>query len=107
MSESAEYAFRRLPAAAPTRSGRGDEANEVWDILLGPDVVARAEVFHGEAQWGVRLADKLPQVDDSDLLRVVARLLVWECGCRADTVDVVLVRNGQHYPLIRTGPDYV
>lgn len=85
----------------------GSGANQCWEVRLGERLVARAEVYFGESQWGVRLFDQLPERDEADLLRLVAHLLVWECGCRSDTVDVVLARNGNHYPLIRTGPDYV
>ena len=101
MAAGSDYAFvERTPA-----SGAG--ANQTWDVLLGEQLVARADVYFGESQWGVSFADKLPDLDTSELLRIVAHLLVWECGCRADTVDVVLARTGNHYPLIRTGPDYV
>ncbi|MCA9575431.1 MAG: hypothetical protein R3B40_00750 [Polyangiales bacterium] len=82
-------------------------ANQTWDVTDGGRIVARADVYFGESQWGVRLTDDLPTLDVADLLRLAAHILVWECGCRADTVDVVLGRDGQHYPLIRTGPDYV
>lgn len=96
-----DFTFRELPPSVDAG------ANQTWDVLDGRTVVARADVYFGETQWGVRLVDKLPHVDPSDLLRLVARLLVWECGCRADTVDVVLARTGDHYPLIRTGADYI
>ena len=96
-----DYTFREVPSA------RDSGANQTWDVLAVGNVVARADVYFGESQWGVRLMDKLPQHDASDLLRLVARLLVWECGCRADTIDVVLARTGDHYPLIRTGADYI
>lgn len=96
-----DFTFRELPPTV------GSGANQTWDVLAQGQVVARADVYFGESQWGVRLVDKLPQLDTSDLLRVVARLLVWACGCRADTVDVVLARTGEHCPLIRTGADYI
>ncbi len=99
--EVSDYTFRELPPSA--NSG----ANQTWDVLADTTVVARADIYFGESQWGVRLMDKLPQHDASDLLRLVARLLVWECGCRADTIDVVLARTGEHYPLIRAGADYI
>lgn len=101
MAAGSDYTFVERPAT------RASGANQTWDVLLGEQVVARADVYFGESQWGVSLADKLPELDTSELLRIVAHLLVWECGCRADTVDVVLSRTGNHYPLIRTGPDYV
>ncbi len=80
----------------------------VWD-LSAPDgtVFARAEVFPGEQQWGVRLQDRAPAIDDEDLVRLVAKLLVWHVGCAADTVDVVLGRTHRHHTLVRVGADYV
>jgi hypothetical protein len=99
--EGADYTFEQREPS------RGSGANQAWDVQAGGRTVARADVYFGESQWGVRLVDQLPALDASELLRIVAHLLVWECGCRADTVDVVLARSGDHYPLIRTGPDYV
>jgi len=55
----------------------------------------------------VRLADGAPELDPSALLELVSRLLVWEAGCRAETVDVVLSRTHEHYALVRVGGDYV
>lgn len=80
----------------------------VWD-LVGPDggVFARAEVFPGETQWGVRLQDRAPALEEADLVRLVANLLVWHVGCTADTVDVVLGRTHRHHTLVRVGADYV
>lgn len=77
--------------------------------MVAPDgrVFARAELFPGPEQWGVRLADHAPELDDSALLRLVARLLVWEAGCRAETIDVVLSRTHNHYAMVRVGGDYV
>lgn len=81
---------------------------EVWD-LVAPDagVFARAEVFPGETQWGVRLRDRAPALEESDLVRLVATLLVWHVGCTAETVDVVLGRSHRHHTLVRVGADYV
>lgn len=90
-----------------TRIADGAEGQQVWDVTDDDNLVARAEVFEGPNQWGVRLFDKLPMLDDGSLLRVVARLLVWECGCRTDTVDVVLMRTHEHHAMIRTGADYI
>lgn len=89
------------------RVADGDEGQQVWNVLDGAQIVGRAEVFEAPNQWGVRITEQLPKVDDPSLLRVVARLLVWECGCRTDTVDVVLMRTQQHHALIRTGADYI
>ena len=82
---------------------------QVWDFWApdGTGVFARAEVFPGDDQWGVRLQDRAPAIEISDLLRLVAKLLVWDVGCKADTVDVVLGRTHEHYPLVRVGGDYV
>ena len=99
--EGADYTFAQRDPSP------GSGANQTWDVAAVGRTVARADVYFGESQWGVRLVDELPALDASELLRIVAHLLVWECGCRADTVDVVLARTGNHYPLIRTGPDYV
>lgn len=80
---------------------------QAWDISTQAGVVAHAEVFEGADQWGVRLFDKAPHLDDSDLIRVVAHLLVWHAGCRAETVDVILVRNKSNHVLVRVGGEYV
>lgn len=80
----------------------------VWDISApGRGVFARAEIFPGPEQWGVRLQDRAPELDARDLLRLVARLLVWHAHCPAETVDVVLGRTHDHHPLVRVGGDYV
>lgn len=80
----------------------------LWE-LVAPDgtVFARAELFPGEQQWGVRLQDRAPAIEDGDLLRLVARLLVWHVECPADTVDVVLGRTHEHHILVKVGADYV
>ena len=99
--QGSDYSF---VSRAPTKESG---ANQSWDILHSGQLVARADVYCGESQWGVSLLDKLPALDVSELLQLVAHLLLWESGCRADTVDVVLARTGQHYPLIRAGSEYV
>jgi len=84
------------------------EADMRYDMVApAGHVFARAELFPAAEQWGVRLADKAPELDDSALLRLVARMLVWEAGCRAETVDVVLSRTHKHYTMVRVGGDYV
>ncbi len=95
----------------PTPSPGGEsspDARAHYDFI-SPDgfVFARAELFPAPEQWGVRLADGAPELDASALLRLVSRLLVWEAGCRAETVDVVLSRTHEHYALVRVGGDYV
>jgi hypothetical protein len=83
-------------------------AHQHWDVIDDQGrTIARAEVFEGREQWGVRLFDEAPHLDDSDLLRVVAHLLVWHAQCRTDTVDVVLARTNEHHTLVRVNGDYV
>lgn len=103
MAELDRVEFREI--APPRGSAQG---MRVFDVAWpGGPVFARAEVFPGEVQWGVRLHDRAPELEDSDLLRLVARLLVWQVGCRADTIDVVLGRTHEHHALVRVGADYV
>lgn len=113
MSEGAGLALNqmRYERAAAGRS-RIDEvsarANQHWDVFDEAGVaVARAEIFEGSEQWGVRFFDRAPRLDDSDLLRVVAHLLVWHAQCRTETVDVVLGRTHEHHTLVRVSGDYV
>ncbi len=81
---------------------------ETWE-MLAPDgnPFASAEIFRGEEQWGVRLQDRAPGLSEAELMRLVARLLVWSVGCKAETIDVVLGRNHEHQTLVRVGGDYV
>ena len=102
-SELPQVRFVTTPAdAGPS------EAGSRYD-MVAPDgnVFARAELFPGDQQWGVRLADRAPELEPAALLRLIARLLVWEVGCCADTVDVVLSRTHDYYSLVRVGGDYV
>ena len=100
MSELDAVTFRRVDD--------GRSAVQVWDVVAPNGAVfARAEVFPGEQQWGVRLSDRAPAIEDGDLLRMIARLLVWHVGCPADTVDVVLGRTHAHHTLVKVGGDYV
>jgi hypothetical protein len=83
-------------------------ANQHWDFRdQGGRVFARAEIFEGVEQWGVRVHDRAPDVEDADLLRMVARLLVWHAPCPTDTVDVVLGRTHDHHTLVKVGADFV
>ena len=77
--------------------------------FVAPDgaVIARAELFTGDEQWGVRLADRAPALEDSELLRLVARLLVWTVSCPTDTVEVVLSRTHARHVLVKVAGDYV
>ena len=49
--------------------------------------------------------DRAPQMHDSDLIRIVAHLLVWHAHCRTETVDVVLARTHDHHTLVRVSGD--
>lgn len=114
-AELERVTFRRVaPPAGPApqvhgaQGGQGAQEVQVWD-MVGPEgtVFARAEVFPGQEQWGVRLQDRAPALEDADLVRLVARLLVWEVRCPADTVDLVLGRTHEHHTLVKVGADYV
>jgi hypothetical protein len=84
------------------------KAQQHWDVIDEAGVaIARAEVFEGSEQWGVRLFDRAPDMHESDLLRIVAHLLVWHAQCRTETVDVVLARTHDHHTLVRVSGDYV
>lgn len=113
MGDGAGLALNRMryARAAPERS-RVDavsaKAQQHWDVIdEAGTAIARAEIFEGTEQWGVRLFDRAPQLDDSDLLRVAAHLLVWHAQCRTETVDVVLGRTHEHHTLVRVSGDYV
>ena len=64
-------------------------------------------MFEGPEQWGVRVHDRAPQLEDSEILRLVARLIVWHAKCPTDTVDVVLGRTHEHHTLVKVGADFV
>ena len=88
-------------------SGAGTSV-QLWHIIaVTGEVLAQAEVFPGETQWGIRVQDRIPTVPDADLLRLIAKLLVWHVNCSSDTVDVVLGRTHEHHTLVRVGADYV
>ena len=83
-------------------------ANQHWDFKDGRGTVfMRAEIYEGAEQWGVRVHDRAPEVDDADLLRLIAQLLVWHAHCPTDTVDVVLGRTHEHHTLVKVGADFV
>ena len=74
----------------------------------GGHAVAQAEVFTSPDQWGVRLFDRIPQVEASDLVRLVARLLVWHAQCPTETVELVIMRRGvEKQTMVRVAGDYV
>jgi hypothetical protein len=102
--ELEQVAFRQV---APPRGAL--PGTQLWELIApdGTGVFAWAEVYPGEVQWGVRLQDRAPALEDDDLLRLVAKLLIWHVHCRADTVDVVLGRTHAHHPLVRVGGAYM
>jgi hypothetical protein len=83
-------------------------AQQHWDFRdESGRVFARAEIYEGKEQWGVRVHDRQPDLDDGELLRLVARMLVWHAQCTTDTVDVVLGRTHEHHTLVKVSGDYV
>jgi hypothetical protein len=99
--------FRRV--APVRRDGLSAKATQFWDVLTPEGVaVAQAEIFEAPDEWGVRLFDRLPELDPSDLVRVVARLLVWHARCPTETVELVIARPGvERQTLVRVQGDYV
>ncbi|MBX7193960.1 MAG: hypothetical protein K1X94_18040 [Sandaracinaceae bacterium] len=91
------------------RDGVSAKAAQFWDVVTPEGTaVAQAEVFSAPEQWGVRLFDRLPQADSSDLVRLVARLLVWHARCPTETVELVIMRPGvEKQTLVRVSGDYV
>ena len=97
--------FRVVPPRVDAVARR---ANQHWDFKDPKGVVfMRAEVYEGEEQWGVRVHDRAPGVEDRDLLRLIAKLLVWHAKCPTDTVDVVLGRTHEHHTMVKVGADFV
>lgn len=98
------------PSETKFRQVGGDPTTgaQIWE-LVAPDgtIFARAEVFPGTEQWGVRVQDRAPELEIRDLVGLVGRLLVWEVGCKAETVDVVLGRTHEHQTLVRVAGEYV
>lgn len=91
-----------------SRDAVSHTASQHWTVRDdGGAVLGFAEVFEGKEQWGVRFFDQAPHMDDSDLVRVVAHLLVWHAQCRTETVDLVLARTHEHHTLVRVSGDYV
>jgi hypothetical protein len=98
--------FRRVSPSA--RDAVSKRATQFWDVV-GEDgaAIGHAEVFEKPDQWGVRLFDRAPHIDDSDLVRVVAKLLVWHAGCKVETVELWLARNNSRQVMVRVTGDYV
>lgn len=105
--EIERFTFRQV--ALLRRDALSQRAVQAWDVLDPTGAtVAQAEVFASPDQWGVRLFDKLPQLDPSDLVRVVARLLVWHAKCPSETVELRIQRHGvESQILVRVAGDYV
>lgn len=100
--------YQRVPPERARIDDVSSRAQQHWDVIdESGATIARAEVFEGREQWGVRLFDRAPHLHDSDLVRVVAHLLVWHAQCRTETVDVVLARSHEHHTLVRVSGDYV
>ncbi|MBN8612198.1 MAG: hypothetical protein J0L92_16505 [Deltaproteobacteria bacterium] len=99
--------FKRVAPLA--RDGISAKASQFWDVITPEGhAVAQAEVFTSPEQWGVRLFDRMPQVDTSDLVRLVARLLVWHALCPTETVELVIMRRGvEKQTMVRVAGDYV
>ncbi len=99
--------FKRVTAIP--RDGVSAKAAQFWDVITPEGfAVAQAEVFTSPEQWGVRLFDRIPQVDPSDLVRLVARLLVWHAQCPTETVELVIMRRGvEKQTMVRVSGDYV
>lgn len=107
------YRYTRVAARSPGsfaifQAPGTNKPDQAWEIA-GDEagVIAHAEVFEGKDQWGVRLFDEAPHLDESDLLKLVGHLLVWHAGARVETVEVVLVRSKSTHVLVRVGGDYV
>jgi hypothetical protein len=104
IAELEQVTFRRLPNRPNAQGGL-----EVWE-MVSPDgnfAFAQAEIYPAEVQWGVRIRDRAPGVEDGDLVKLTAKLLVWHVACKAETVEVWLARNNTRHALVRVGGDYV
>lgn len=83
-------------------------ADRFWDFVAEDGTVfARAEIFPGTDQWGVRLEDRAPELDDRDLLSLVGKLMIWDVGCTAETLEVVLGRSHDRITMVRVQGEYV
>jgi uncharacterized membrane protein (DUF2068 family) len=100
--------IRRVAPPAP-HDATSRKATQFWDVVdpTTQKAIAHAEIFEKADQWGVRVFDRAPQLDETDLTRIVARLLVWHAGCTVETVDLWLARNGARSVMVRVSGDYV
>ncbi len=113
-----EYRRVATPIAKDAISAK---AKQFWDVVdpTTGQAIAHAEVFEkkiGPAspgtpadadQWGVRLFDRAPMLDEVDLARIVAKLLVWHAACPAETVELWLARTNTRQVMVRVSGDYV
>lgn len=109
MIELDRLEYRQVAPPKPPRDATSTKAKQFWDVV-DPEskaVVAHAEVFEKTDQWGVRLFDRAPSLDETDLTRVVAKLLVWHAHCPAETVELWLARTGARSVMVRVSGDYV
>jgi hypothetical protein len=98
--------FLRVSPSA--RDAVSKRASQFWDIVSEEGAaIGHAEIFEKPDQWGVRLFDRAPHLDESDLVRIVAKLLVWHAGCRVETVELWFARNGSRQVMVRVSGDYV
>ena len=99
----------RRVSAPVARDATSAKAKQFWDVVdpTTQKAIAHAEVFEKPDVWGVRLFDRAPQLDETDLTRIVARLLVWHAGCTTETVELWLARNGARSVMVRVSGDYV
>lgn len=99
---------KMIRVVPPRVDAVAQRANQHWDFKAENGFVfMRAEIYEGQEQWGVRVHDRAPNVEDQDLLRLVAKLLVWHAKCPTDTVDVVLGRTHEHHTMVKVGADFV
>ncbi len=99
----------RQVTAPMARDAVSAKAKQFWDVIdpISKQVVAHAEIFEKTDQWGVRLFDRAPSLDETDLTRVVAKLLVWHAHCHAETVELWLARTNTRSVMVRVSGDYV
>jgi hypothetical protein len=99
----------RPVAAAVVKDAQSAKAPQLWDVVdpSSGTSIAHAEIYVRPDQWGVRLFDRAPSLDEADLTRIVAKLLVWHAACAVETVDLWLMRNGNKSTMVRVSGDYV
>jgi len=100
--------FRRVKASL-AKDAQSAKAKQFWDVVdpASGTAIAHAEIYEKPDQWGVRLFDRAPSLDEADLTRIVAKLLVWHAGCTVETVELWLMRSGAQSTMVRVSGDYV